>query len=70
MILFQNSLLTLAYNPSSDILEVNYPDLYEFLLPEIKHSIDIMIDNVRNYDVKRVLLDSMTARRREFAGIG
>lgn len=58
MILFKNSVISLNYNPAADILEVGYPDLHGFLLPEIKHSIDIMIDNVRNYDVKRVLLDS------------
>ena len=58
MILFKNSVISLNYNPAADILEVGYPDLHGFLLSEIKHSIDIMIDNVRNYDVKRVLLDS------------
>lgn len=58
MILFTNSIIKLDYNPAADILEVGYPDLHGFLLPEIKHSIDIMIDNVKNYDVKRVLLDS------------
>ena len=58
MILFKNSIIQLDYNPAADILEVGYPDLHGFLLPEIKHSIDIMIANVRNYDVKRVLLDS------------
>ena len=58
MLLFKNSIITLDYNPAADILEVAYPDLHGFLLPEIKHSIDIMIDNVKNYDVKRILLDS------------
>lgn len=58
MILFENSLIKLDYNPSTDILEVGYPDLHEYLLPEIEHSIQILIDNVKHYDVKRVLLDS------------
>ncbi|WP_161888680.1 hypothetical protein [Pontibacter russatus] len=58
MLLFKNSIITLDYNPAADILEVAYPDLHGFLLPEIKHSIDILMDNVRNYDVKRILLDS------------
>lgn len=58
MLLFKNSIITLDYNPAADILEVAYPDLHGFLLPEIKHSIDILIDNVKNYDVKRILLDS------------
>lgn len=58
MILFKNSVISLNYTPAADILEVGYPDLHGFLLPEIMHSIDILLDNVRNYDVKRVLLDS------------
>lgn len=58
MILFKNSIIQLDYNPAADILDVAYPDLHGFLIPEIKHSIDILVDNVRNYDVKRVLLDS------------
>lgn len=58
MILFENSILKLDYNPATDILEVKYPDLHGFLLPEIKHSIDIMTDIIKNYDVKKLLLDS------------
>lgn len=58
MILFDNSLIKLNYHPAYDILEVAYPDLHEFLLREIKHSIDIIIENIINYDIKRVLLDS------------
>jgi len=58
MILFQNSIIKLDYTPATDILAVEYPDLHDFLLPEIKHSINIMVDNIRNYDVKKILLDS------------
>lgn len=58
MILFENSLIKLDYDPSSDILEVGYPDLHDYLLPEIIHSIDILVDSVKHYDVKRILLDS------------
>ncbi|NEM99126.1 hypothetical protein [Pontibacter burrus] len=58
MILFQNSLVTLTYKPATDVLEVQYPDLHGYLLPEIRHTINILVDMIRNYDVKRVLLDS------------
>jgi hypothetical protein len=58
MILFQNSFIKLDYDPATDIFEVGYPDLHGYLLPEIKHSINIMIETVKNYDVKRILLDS------------
>lgn len=58
MILFQNSIIKLDYNPATDILEVAYPDLHGFLVPEIKHSINTLVENVKNYDVKKILLDS------------
>lgn len=58
MILHKNSLIKLEYDPATDILQVDYPDLHTHLLPEIRHSIDILVDAVKNYDIKRLLLDS------------
>lgn len=58
MILFDNSIIKIDYTPATDILEVAYPDLEGFLLSEIKHSIIVLVENVKNYDVKRVLLDA------------
>lgn len=58
MILFENGIIKLDYFPATDILEVAYPDLYDFMLPEVLSSIDILVGNIINFDVKRVLLDS------------
>lgn len=58
MILFKNNIITLDYSPATDIVVVEYPDLHDYLLPEIKHSIDILVDTIKNYDIKRLLLDS------------
>lgn len=58
MVLFDNSLIKLDYSPVTDILEVAYPDLHEYLLPDIMSSIDTLIEVMVGYDVKRVLLDS------------
>jgi hypothetical protein len=58
MVLFENSIVKLDYSPATDILEVAYPDLHGYLLPEIKHTITIMMDYIKNYDVKKLLLDS------------
>ena len=58
MILLQNSILKLDYNPATDILEIDYPDLHGFLVLEIKHNINSLVDIVKNYDIKKVLLDS------------
>jgi len=58
MILFENGIIKLEYDPATDILVIDYPDLHGYQISEIKHSVDILADNVRNYDVKKVLLDS------------
>jgi hypothetical protein len=58
MILFENSVMKLDYNPATDILDVAYPDLHDYMLPEIKHSINILVDMIKSYDVKKLLLDS------------
>ncbi|MFD3001963.1 hypothetical protein ACFS7Z_16440 [Pontibacter toksunensis] len=58
MILHQSSLITLDYNPATDILVVEYPDVHDFLLPHIRQSLAIMVEAIRNYDVKKLLLDA------------
>ncbi|WP_276496628.1 hypothetical protein [Pontibacter litorisediminis] len=58
MILYNNNLITLDYDPATDIVHVGYPDLHGYLLSEVKHSIDIIVDTVRSYDIKRLFLDS------------
>lgn len=50
--------MKLEYNPATDILDVKYPNLFGYLLPEIKHSIDTLLETVISYDVKKLLLDS------------
>ena len=58
MILHQNSIIKLEYNPATDILDVKYPDLQKFILFEVKESLKLMVNTIRNYDVKRLLLDA------------
>jgi hypothetical protein len=58
MILHQNSLIKLDYDPATDILQAEYPDLDRLHLSEIKHNFSVMVEVIRNYDVKRLLLDA------------
>ncbi|MCP2044217.1 hypothetical protein [Pontibacter sp. HSC-36F09] len=60
MILLQNSILRLEYDPATDILQVRYPDLQRYHMSEIKHSLQIMVQTIRNYDVRKLLLDART----------
>lgn len=57
MILLENSLFKLHYNPVTDILEANYPGVHEYLLTEIKENMDKMVEIIHNFDIKRVLLN-------------
>ena len=58
MILLHNSIVELNYDPATDVLEVAYPDLHDYLLLEVKHTIDIMIETIKNYNISKLLLDS------------
>lgn len=61
MILFNNGLIVLDYNPADDILCVALPDMQKLTLPEVRRSFQIIIENIRNYDIKNLLLDSSKA---------
>jgi hypothetical protein len=58
MILIDNGVVKLDYDPATDILHVNYPDLHGYLVPEINYNIDLIVDQVRSYDIKYLLLDA------------
>lgn len=58
MILHPNSPITMDYDPATDILCVEYPDLDTLMLPTIKHSMVILVEAIRNYDVRKLLLDA------------
>ncbi len=61
MILFKNGLIILDYNPADDILSVELPDIQKLTLPEVRRSFQIIGENLRNYDVKNLLIDSSKA---------
>jgi len=58
MILYQNSLIILDYTPSSDILSVVWPNAEPYNLAEIRRTLDILVESIRNYDVKKLLIDA------------
>ncbi|MBB6613031.1 hypothetical protein H7F15_18465 [Pontibacter sp. Tf4] len=58
MLLYQNSLITLTFDPANDVLDVAYPDLHDYLIPEIKNSINIILETIVNYNIKKMLLDA------------
>jgi hypothetical protein len=53
-----NDLITLEYNPATDILVTTMPDATHFTLPEVRLCLDIIISHVRNYHISKALFDS------------
>lgn len=58
MILFKNSYITLEYDPQTDILSVDMPTVDHLILPEVKLTLNILVEHVRNYNVKKLLVDA------------
>lgn len=61
MILFKNGLIILDYNPAHDILSVELPDMHELTLPEVRRSFQIIVENLHNFDIQYLLIDSSKA---------
>ncbi|WP_207435534.1 hypothetical protein [Sabulibacter ruber] len=61
MIIYQSGLISLDYDPASDILYLQWPDVQEFLIPEIRQALRILVDHIKSYDIKYLLIDSSKA---------
>lgn len=58
MVIYKNGFLRLDYEPATDILSFEMPNVDDIVMPEMKRSLTVIVEHVRNYDVKRVLLDA------------
>lgn len=58
MILFDNGLIKLDYNPTTDILFVDMPSVNYSIVPEFRHALETIVENVRTYDVKKLLVEA------------
>jgi hypothetical protein len=56
MILLDNFLIKIDYNPATDIAIIDYPDLFDFELPEVQHAIELLAETINNYNVKKILI--------------
>jgi len=61
MIIFSNGLVTLDYDPATDILAVDLPDIRNFGITEVERSLQIVVETITNYDIKKLFLDSSKA---------
>ena len=62
MIIHQDGLLVLHYEPSTDILIVKWPDLLDVPSAVIEHSFSKLIQSINNYHITKLLLDSRGSR--------
>jgi len=62
MILYQDSLLELDYDLRTDVLYVNWPSLTEANVSYLNISINELLNAIKHYDIKKLLIDSSTSR--------
>ncbi|MBC3541411.1 hypothetical protein ACFSC6_15350 [Rufibacter sediminis] len=62
MIIYNSGFLILDYDPGTDILTVSLPPMEDILIPEISRSFGIIVENARNYDIKRLLFNASDAQ--------
>jgi hypothetical protein len=53
-----NKFLKLDYNPGSDVLFLEWPNMHDYTLSEVKYIIGEVVDAVKGYDVKHILADT------------
>jgi archaellum biogenesis ATPase FlaH len=58
MKLYQDRLIILDYDPSTDVLSVDWPSVGAYDLSEVERSLNILVECIRSYDVKLLLIDS------------
>jgi len=56
--LIHSGIITLDYSPATDVLVTSMPDIKEFGASEVSFCFGLIVENVRNYHIKNLLLDS------------
>ncbi|MGV3541445.1 MAG: hypothetical protein ACO1OQ_16635 [Rufibacter sp.] len=56
--ILDNKLIRLDYNPAKDLLQMEWPDMGNYSLPEFIHILDNVIATVRHYDIGYLLIDA------------
>ncbi|WP_147294168.1 hypothetical protein [Pontibacter diazotrophicus] len=55
--LLYRGIITLDYNPATDVLTTSMPDLRNVALSEIGYCLSMIFESIKNYDIKHLLLD-------------
>lgn len=55
--LINSGVVTLNYDPATDILATSLPDVTPRELPQVRYCLGLIAEGVRNYDIKSLLMD-------------
>ena len=55
--LIYKGIITLDYTPATDVLVANMPDVKQSGLSETSYCLGLIMDTLRNYDIKHLVLD-------------
>ncbi|GAA4425466.1 hypothetical protein GCM10023188_06440 [Pontibacter saemangeumensis] len=58
MVLFDSPIIRLNYTPATDILVADLSNKHEFYALEVRETLKTIVEHVRHYDVRRLLMDS------------
>ena len=58
MLLTKNTLIQLDYDTKTDTLTIDWPAIRAFALPEVQHTFKLIVDTLKYYDIKRLLIDA------------
>ncbi|OKL39604.1 hypothetical protein [Pontibacter flavimaris] len=53
-----NKFIQLDYNPTTDVLFIEWPNMHDYSLPEMRFIMEEVIASVKHYDIKKILADS------------
>jgi hypothetical protein len=58
MILHKDRYFEHQYDVKLDLVQVRWPDIEDIYLPEIFHSVNTLVENIRNYNIRNLLVDA------------
>ncbi|GAA4443466.1 hypothetical protein GCM10023188_44280 [Pontibacter saemangeumensis] len=56
--IISSEVIVINYAPATDILSAGLPDIRQFALEEVRHCLGLIVESVRQYEVRNLLLDA------------
>lgn len=59
--LIPNKFIKLEFDPATDVLYLEWPNIHDYTVYELRFILNDLISTVRNYDIKKILADSRSS---------